>query len=88
MINEHRKAKRREYNKKRQKERKELGFGNNIIFSGFEKVEGCEKHHVMKKFIISLPSFVHRKVPHGHDIINSGMEEINVIALDCLLGNF
>ena len=88
MNTEHRRMKRRLYSKQRQKERKLLGFKNNIIPTGDVRIEGFEKHHILKTSTIFLPSFVHREIPHGFDIINSGMEEVNEIALNYLLGNW
>ena len=88
MISEHRKAKRRIYNERRRKERIILGLKNNIIPTNEEKIEGFEKHHIIRGFVISLPSFIHREVPHGFDILNSGMEETNEIALNYLLGHW
>lgn len=85
FLSEHRKEKRRIYNKRRYNERKAIGFKNNIILSGLEGTEGYENHHITKINIIALPSFVHREIPHGIDILNSGMLEINAIALNYLL---
>lgn len=85
---EYKAARRREYSRLNHIRRKETGFKNNSIITNIEKTEGFEKHHLLKTFVISLPSFIHREVPHGFDISNSGMEEENQIALNFLLGNW
>lgn len=80
-----RKDKKRAENRRLVIARKTLHLENKLIPTGLEDTEGFHKHHVTRKYILSIPSFIHRT--YGHSLLwKDGMLESNEIALTWLLG--